>query len=822
MEKKNTAKRIQIRHRLQRFTASLLAFVMILGIAMYGMPSSSAADFAIDSSAFKTNGKEAATVYYWHEGLPPATAVDGTKYPALITWDDKYYLSVDSSFSQNLINRRNFTINTGVTGLRAQASQRGVMGIYDDLSLNDFFIASHTFREKASLDIRLQGQGGNTTSIKDWMLASISYLNYGVARVNSFARLNARYGMSSKGMLANNTVYQEYLSIKQISGSDSTLNSLLKNGFAVTSDISNLPYLVCAETSPTKNVSGAVTGSTALTKTNQSRWGIWIPQQSGTIFAGQNNWLVGLQHYNVAVSEMEAYNNRSAYSLRYAANILYDFYLGVVSGGNGTSTETFSGETYKIGYAPKDYIKSDVYVSAPQYPESDYNANPIGINKRTWIFEAQSDGTYKIGTWCGLASQIVDKMDGGVSQLASILGAEGDYENYMTLMFYPAWAWEQEDLGTMQHMGLYHDGSTLVSSGADTNIKFVEAKSKFRIFWGEPITLNCYKSNFTVQSGQVSNLDGPAILDEGTIYRVNDGGVLVVTDILINNGAIIVKKGGTLIIEENTDAYGHTRSGTLLSQVSGGDGGRIACEGTIIIMPGCKCFGGGKYGIQLGDGAYVVNYGTIGSENFTCYHDYTIENRSEDSYVFAGYGVMGSGFVLSNYNINGRTYPCQGNRESNYVVSMARNSVYGVTGERNLVVNPNLPGSSASQEPRSGSVVNAVDYRKYVWMFTADQFYDFTFTNYWEGGMYRFVWVDKGWKITKMFNGDLLFHTTRNVGGYETYSTESISGDDYVEIYQGGRHEQWEGSMYRIGRNIYYGPLGGWTPPASCLTYDDE
>ena len=71
---------------------------------------------------------------------------------------------------------------------------------------------------------------------------------------------------------------------------------------------------------------------------------------------------------------------------------------------------------------------------------------------------------------------------------------------------------------------------------------------------------------------------------------------------IYNNGAIIVEKGGTLIIEENTDAYGHTRSGTIITQASEGRGGRIACEGTIIIMPDCKCFGGGQYGIQLGDG----------------------------------------------------------------------------------------------------------------------------------------------------------------------------------------------------------------------------
>ena len=805
------------RKAAKRILCALLCLAMVFVFAVENAAVSYAADFNIDGSAFKNNEKSAQTVYYWHEGLPPADAVDGTKYPVLITWDDKYYLSVDSAFSQNLLNRRNFQIHTGITGLRAQASALGTMGKYQDLGLTDKFITGYSFKQEASQNIMLKGQEGYT-SIKDWILGSASYLNYGVASINSFARLNARYGMSSKGMLSNNSVYQEYLSIKKVSGDDSTMASLLKNGFAITTDISNLPCLVCAETSPVKNVSNAVTGSTALTKTSQSRWGIWIPQQSGTIFSGQNNWLVGLQHYNVAVSEMESYANMSAYSLRYATNILYDFYLGVVSGSNAASTEVYTKETYNIGYSPRDFVDPQKYVSAPKYSGSQYDANPIGINKRTWIFEEQSDGTYTIGTWCGLASQIIDKEYDSVSQLCASCSYDGNYDTYMNLMCYPMWAWEQEDLGTMQHMGLYHDGSALVSSGADKNASISAANSKFRLFWGEPITLNFYKSDFTVQSGQVTNLDGPAFLGEDAVYRVEDGGVLVVTDMLINNGTIIVKKGGTLIIEENTDAYGNTRSGTLLSQIEGGNGGRISCEGTIIVMPSCKCFGGGKYGIQLGDGAYVVNYGTIGSENFTCYHDYTIENRSTESYVFAGYGVTGSGFLLTNYNITGRTYPCQGNRESTYTVSMAKNAVYG-KGAANLVANPKLPSGSTTKEPTSGSVVYVVS-KTIKYKFTTDQFYDFTFPNYKgeDGKDYKYVWVNKGYSVDMYYNGVVILHTTTNAGMYLVPVDITMSATDEVRIYRGGRSEQWV-PPYTLGTRIYSGSFGDWVPPENLTVY---
>ena len=812
------------RSRLQRLIGSLLAVAMIFGCAMFGVPAASAADFSIDTSKHKALNKNAETVYYWHEGLPPVTAVDGTKYPVLITWDDKYYLSADDSFGKAINDRKATRLSNYVKKaewndcINRLTSQLGVVAVAN-LGLQDKLISGDDLKNNVSPSMSLTGNftsttmyysiynGGSSTrttatvpfsglnNVRDYIM-TYQKNSYGHPTVNSYARPVALYNMSSNAILANNPVYQEYKSISE--SSEEFIDELLKNGFAATTTIPNVPYLVCTEASPKSNTTDqSSSGGTGLYNTNQSRWAIWIPKQEGSsYFSEDNNWLVGMQHMDAEVIDYLGYT--PAQGSNYRTDVLYDFYLDVMSGSDTFSNIASTGGPIYI-YTPKEFIKKENKVTSPFFAQSAMHAPLISLEKRSWIFQKQSDGLYTIGTWCGFNCYLDN-------ELTSYQGFFSAQKTNIEKMFAYTMLHSCDTLGTAQYMNLLHSGSKLVSR-ASTSIP--SGTKGFRIFWGEPITVNYYRDSFSVMDGQVVNIDGPACIDKGAIYRVKAGGTLVMTDWVVNNGVIIVENGGTLILEENTDDYGHTRSCLLMSQTSGGDGGRIACEGTIIIMDGCKCFGGGKYGIQLGDGAYVVNYGTIGSENFTCYHDYTIENRGTESSVFAGYSVVGCGISLTNYRITGSTYPNQGNRESVFKVQIAQNAVYGPSSRR-FYTNPSVPNADTRVAPRSGSVVNAVKYRELEWAYTANQFYDVTFPYYYDGGMLKSLWVYRNSTLRKYTTGEFDFEVPSNVSGINTPTIETVSGDEYVEIYEGNPGPQWQ--YPQSGRNVFYGYLKDWKP----------
>lgn len=838
----NTKKRHNgIRNRLQRMLCSLLAVLMILGCAVYVAPIAGAADYTIDTTKHKPVNKNAETVYYWHEGLPPADAVDGTKYPVLITWMDKYYLSADDSFGTLISNRKETRIANYIkgekrdSGIRVLASSVGTVGEYTNLGLSDKLISGWQFKSNASMPlIYAEDATGKEFDLRDY-IATYKTDSYNFENVIPYARLTARYNLGSNSMLGNNAVYKEYLTIKNQTGS--FVDDLLKNGFAITEEIPNLPYLVCAETAPKINTSSSNVASTELNRTTQSRWGIWIPKVSDTgLFNRENNWLVAMQHYDLEVVAWRDTSGGYAQGTSWRDDVLYDFYLDVLQ--NDDYLPAPAGVApVSTGHSPKEYVKPDSKIAAKNFSTSLAHGGDITLDKRTWIFDRQSDGTYTIGTWCGFNVFIdrdFEKLGGYAAGFSNIT----NFYAYATLSQF-------DGMGAAQHLGLFYDGSTLVSRACDwswgmsvSDMLSTGKGNKFRIFWGEPITLNYYRDSFNVEDGQVVNIDGPACIDDGVVYRVGNGGVLVLTDWVVNNGAILVDKGGTLIVQENTDAYGHTRSGLLMSMASGGDGGRLACEGTIINMPGCKVFGGGKYGIQLADGAYVVNYGLIGSENFTCFHDYTIENRGTESSVFAGYGVLGCGISLTNYKVTGSSYPNQGNRETTFSVKMARNAVYG-PGKDRLYKHSSVSTSDINQAPKSGSVMKDVKYLEMEYKFTSKKFYQLIMT----GPEYLrlaeiFVTDPDGYLFTitkelsdyyeirvgsvlyKYNNNELYLNTSEYRYGEYVPVVYTISAGENVLIYRDGYSPMYDHmGGYRQGTLIYNGSFGGWKPPAGDTVY---
>lgn len=244
-------------------------------------------------------------------------------------------------------------------------------------------------------------------------------------------------------------------------------------------------------------------------------------------------------------------------------------------------------------------------------------------------------------------------------------------------------------------MSLYYSGSKIGAS-AET-IAYTDWKDRqctvnntdgYTVYYGDPNIVTFHKKDFTVVSGQVVNLDGPRVIDQSCTVTVKEGGVLACEGWVINNGQIIVEPGGLLILTERETATGDRQYGaiTSINQDPKEPNGRIACDGTIIINRDCKLTCAGTYGLQLGEGAQVVNYGQIITENLEVYVDHTIENRGDTSAVFAGWGITDSGYALTRAQISGQSYNAKGTLQKTAVVTMPRDAVYG-DGASRLYIN---------------------------------------------------------------------------------------------------------------------------------------
>ena len=292
-----------------------------------------------------------------------------------------------------------------------------------------------------------------------------------------------------------------------------------------------------------------------------------------------------------------------------------------------------------------------------------------------------------------------------------------------------------------------HDKSRLILG--DENIsQQVNAKYNFQIYYAEPVITSYMQTSFTVQKGQVVNLDGPIVIGPGCAVTVEDGGVLTCTGWVINNGQILVKPGGTMLVQSKTGSapYGVVNSfGADTESASG----RIACDGTMIVMRDCKVVGGGLYGLQFGEGAQVVNYGQLISENLDVYAANTIENRGDTSAVFAGWGLTESGYDLTLNRITGSgadAWDGMGNVQKAAAVKLPGSSVWGARSSGGTV-------NYERTAPRRGRVTDVVarietsaDYSVADLPDTVPIYYDATYNVY-------YVYV-----------GGVVYHYDANVG----------------------------------------------------------
>ena len=197
------------------------------------------------------------------------------------------------------------------------------------------------------------------------------------------------------------------------------------------------------------------------------------------------------------------------------------------------------------------------------------------------------------------------------------------------------------------NIALCHNGDKFETAGDRTGnltynyfhasgwLSVLKEKYSFRCWYAQPYTISCYSTDFTVENGQVTNLDGPLAITNNATITVKEGGTLSIDGWVMNNGKIVVEEGGTLYVQD----------GACLCRYNDGTsyGGGIISNGLVIVGEGAKLIGGGADGLQLLNGSHVVNYGCVASENFKIVNDHTIENRDK------GFVLHGEGNGVTNF-----------------------------------------------------------------------------------------------------------------------------------------------------------------------------
>ena len=151
----------------------------------------------------------------------------------------------------------------------------------------------------------------------------------------------------------------------------------------------------------------------------------------------------------------------------------------------------------------------------------------------------------------------------------------------------------------------------------------------FRIYTCKALEYDAIVKSFTIGKGATYSIESQLIVNEGVTITVEDGGILTINDGLLNNGKIIVKNGGTVVLNENAYlmAYNLKTEGTLSL-----DGGNL------VIMDGAKVIcdhNGGT--LQMDHASTILNRGLLlVGKSLVMNHNSVLKNESTGMLVLGG------------------------------------------------------------------------------------------------------------------------------------------------------------------------------------------
>lgn len=154
-----------------------------------------------------------------------------------------------------------------------------------------------------------------------------------------------------------------------------------------------------------------------------------------------------------------------------------------------------------------------------------------------------------------------------------------------------------------------------------------EASATFSTFYaGSEVKISAIQKNYSITNGQVLPVENTIYIPKGVTLTVKNGGTLSVGGQLLNDGKIVVEKGGLLVVKERATVMPLSRSEP--------DCGALVSDGTVVVRKNAKLIGGGTTGLWFSSGG-VTNFGMMASENFRATQTGIIENRTGGQ-IYAG------------------------------------------------------------------------------------------------------------------------------------------------------------------------------------------
>ena len=161
----------------------------------------------------------------------------------------------------------------------------------------------------------------------------------------------------------------------------------------------------------------------------------------------------------------------------------------------------------------------------------------------------------------------------------------------------------------------------------------------WRMYIGTARTYNVINTDYTVQKGQLLNLDGDIRIGDGKTITVEEGAGLSINGNIFSNGHIY-NKGGTILVQSNGCIQSYLPEDKNDYGGIGLDGGDLVIRAGGRVMTGVTTYDDRwGNGLKLQNGASIINQGPLStSGNVNVNEDCVVENR-KDGAILVGYAM---------------------------------------------------------------------------------------------------------------------------------------------------------------------------------------